>query len=145
MMKDEPEAYKTSEEVLAVVRKFETCVFAPGEFHHREHLTVALCYLMDSDGQAALQRLRANLFRFLSHHRIQENIYHETITLFWLRRVGHFLEQADKDIPLSETANQVISLCGEAKIIFAYYTKDLLESQRARTSWVEPNIKQLDF
>jgi hypothetical protein len=145
MMTDKPAAYKTSEEVLAVVQKFETCVFAPDAFHHREHLTVALCYLAESDEQAALKRLRSNLFRFLSHHRIEKNVYHETVTLFWLKRVRHFLEHTDRARELALLANDLIEECVDARLINTHFSKELLASEAARQQWVEPDLQALDF
>lgn len=144
-MKGKPEAYKTPEEVLAVVRKFEACAFTPNEFHHREHLTVALCYLTESDEQAALERVRFNLFRFLSHHRIQENVYHETITLFWLKRVRHFLEHTGSERGLASMANDLIEECGDARLINTHFSKQLLASDEARQKWVEPDLQSLEF
>jgi hypothetical protein len=139
------ERYESDEEVEAVVRKFEACLFAPDEFHHREHLTIALCYLLEADEGAALERLRANLFRFLNHHKIRENVYHETITLFWLKRVRHFLERADRERALAELANDLIAECGNAQIINSHFSKEFLASDEARAAWVEPDLQSLNF
>ncbi|HEY0545041.1 MAG TPA: hypothetical protein VGC91_06560 [Pyrinomonadaceae bacterium] len=144
-MRGKLERYESDEEVEAVVRKFEACLFSPGEFHHREHLTVALCYLLESNEQAALERLRANLFRFLEHHHIEANVYHETITLFWLKLVGHFLEGADKGRALAELTNDLIAECGEAHLVKAHFSRQLLDSEEARAAWVEPDLQSLNF
>jgi hypothetical protein len=144
-MNDAEDSYRTQAEVLEVVRKFEGCAYAPGDFHHREHLTVALCYLLEADEQAALERLRANLFRFLAHHQIKENVYHETITLFWLKRVGHFLHQADTGRALEELANGLIAECRDARLVKAHFSQRLLDSAEARQHWVEPDLQALGF
>ena len=139
------ERYESDEEVEAVVRKFEACLFAPDEFRHREHLTVALCYLLEADEQAALERLRANLFRFTKHHHIEAKVYHETITLFWLKRVRHFLEHADRERALAELANDLIAECSNARLVNAHFSQQLLDSEEARAAWVEPDLQSLGF
>ncbi|MBV9958735.1 MAG: hypothetical protein JO360_09955 [Acidobacteria bacterium] len=137
--------YESAAEVEAVVRKFEACLFGPDEFHHREHLTVALCYLLESNERTALERLRDNLFRFIRHHHIEANVYHETITLFWLKRVGRFLERSDKGRALAELANELIAECCDARLVKAYFSQPLLDSAEAREGWVEPDVQPLDF
>ena len=56
-MTDEVAPYRSDEEVSEVVRRFESCEFAPDEFKHRLHLTVALLYLLDSPYAEALERM----------------------------------------------------------------------------------------
>lgn len=144
-MADQLQSYTTAEEVEEVRRKFESCAYMPDEFHHREHLIVALCYLREATEQEALERLRSNLFRFLAHHRIQENVYHETITLFWLKRVRHFLERADAGRTLAELASDLFTECGDPHLLETHFSKERLASDEARRAWVEPDLKPLDF
>ena len=60
--------YVTSEEVRVVVRRFESCDFEPGGFHHSHHVTVAMCYLLESTEEEATSRMRAGLLQFLKLH-----------------------------------------------------------------------------
>jgi hypothetical protein len=144
-MNDAEDSYRTQAEVLEVVSKFETCAYAPDDFHHREHLVVALCYLLEADEQAALERLHANLLRFLAHHRVQADVYHETLTLFWLKRVRHFLECAGRGRELAWLANRLLRECGDAHLINLHYSKELLASPEARRQWVKPDRRKLMF
>lgn len=144
-MNDSLKPYETPAEVEAVVRKFESCIFGPSEFHHRDHLTVALCYLREATEEEAVARLRASLFRFLNHHGIQQEVYHETITIFWLKRVRHFLSQTDSARSLPELANELIRTCCDPQLINLYFSKELLSSAEARQRWVEPDVQPLDF
>lgn len=137
--------YTTAEEIEAVVRGFESCATAPSQFHHLEHLTVALWYLMDATETEALARLRANLLRFLAHHGVGANVYHETVTLFWLKRVRGFLSETNGERPLAAIANELIRACGDTRLIDAYFSKERLESEAARQGWVEPDVQPLDF
>jgi hypothetical protein len=143
-MENTLQTYETPEEVEAVVHRFESCAFAPQDFHHRDHLTVALCYLVGSTEQEAFERLRSSLFRFLDHHRL-EGVYNETITLFWLKLTRHFLNRADSAGTLVELANRLIKSCGNPQLIYTHFSKELLATEEAREGWVEPDLQPLKF
>ena len=49
---------------------FEAGAFAPADFSHRAHVRLAYVYLAESDVDLALERMRAALVMFLSHHGI---------------------------------------------------------------------------
>ncbi len=61
------ELYQTDEEVEEVVRRFESCELPPADFNHREHLLVALCYLLRMGDEEALARLRAAVRAYVPH------------------------------------------------------------------------------
>jgi len=138
-MADQTETYKTFEEIAEVVRRFESCAYDPAEFHHPEHLIVALRYLTEEGTeQAALARMRASLLRFVNHHKL-ERVYHETITLFWLKRVRLFLNQTDGERTPVRLVNELIQTCGDPQLIYAHFTKERLDTEEARASWIEPD------
>jgi len=64
----------TDQEFLAA---FETCSLS--EFHHRDHVRAAWCYLRDSTLLAALERFTKSLKRFAAAAG-RPHLYHETIT-----------------------------------------------------------------
>jgi hypothetical protein len=136
--------YQSDEEVSEVVRRFESCEFAPDEFKHRRHLAVALAYLLDSPYQVALERMRRGLHRFVAHHELS-GVYHETLTVFWLRRVLSFVERADRARGLARLANELSDACADPRVVFDYYSKERLESDEARSDWLDPDLRPLDF
>src|SRR5688572_3883214 len=140
---DEP--YRSDEEVEGVVRGFESCELPPSEFNHREHLVVALFYLTRESDAAALERIRANIARYAAAHGVNPSLYHETITVFWLRRVRGFVARGDSGRGLAEMANEVLSGCGPSRLVFEYYSEELVGSDEARRGWVEPDLRPLDF
>lgn len=144
-MNNPPQPYQSRDEIERVVRRFEDCTFGAGEFRHREHLTVALWYLSQSDAAAAAERMREGLYRFLDHQGVDRQKYHETITLFWVRRARAFLEQAEGQRSLTEIANELIEACNDAALIFTYYSRELIASLAARETWVEPDLQPFDF
>jgi hypothetical protein len=137
--------YRDDAEVEEVVRRFESCEFPPDDFKHRPHLTVALCYLLHSSDSDALERMRLGLARYIKAHGITPTLYHETITVFWLKRVRAFIERAGAGRPLAELANEMSEECSDSRLVFGYYSKELIDSERARSVWVEPDLRPLDF
>ena len=87
------ELYQTDEEVLDVVRRFESCELPPADFNHREHLLVALCYLLRMNDAEALAHIRARIGRYAAAHGVNPSLYHETITVFWLKRVRSYVDR----------------------------------------------------
>lgn len=139
------EKYRTAAEIAEVVRRFETCDFGPDEFRHREHLVVALWYLSESSIGEATRRMRDGLYSFLAHHGVDRQKYHETITLFWFKRVRALFEERKTSHSLVEIANEVVTACHEPKEIYDYYSRELLASEAARAGWAEPDLRPLDF
>ena len=139
------EPYQTDEEVLEVVRRFESCELPTADFNHREHLLVALCYLLHVDDAGALTRIRTNIGRYAAAHGVNPSLYHETITVFWLKRVRSYVDRADASLGLAEMTNALAAECGSSPLIFDYYSKDLIDTERARREWVEPDLRPLDF
>lgn len=136
--------YVSDEDVTEVVRRFESCEFAPDEFKHRRHLAVALVYLLDSPYSAALERVRQGLQRFIEHHGLS-GVYHETLTVFWMRRVLAFVEQTDRARSLAELANELSDACADPHLAGNYYSKERLDSDKARAYWLDSDLKPLDF
>ncbi|MGB8510647.1 MAG: hypothetical protein WCD76_19910 [Pyrinomonadaceae bacterium] len=137
--------YVHDAEVMEVVRKFESCEFTPSDFNHRLHLIVSLSYLLKYPEQEALSRLRQGINKFLKHHGIDANVYHETLTLFWMRRVNSFLVSCVSSRPLAGLANELIETCGDSRIVYDYYSQELIASEAARIAWAEPDLRALDF
>ena len=145
-MHAEAEPYRSDEEVLEVVRRFETCEFAPDDFKHRQHLVVALYHLLRGPERDAQARVREGILKFLAHHRIDPaSVYHETLTVFWVRRVAAFVRRAGRGRTLAALANELAGSCGSSRLVFDYYSKALIESDEARRAWAAPDLKPLDF
>jgi len=139
------EPYTSDEEVLGVVRRFESCELPPADFNHREHLLVALCYLLRAGDAEALARLRAGIGLYVAAHGINPGLYHETITAFWMRRVRAYLTRVGAGRGLADLINGLAAESGSSRLIFDYFSRELIDSERARREWVEPDLKPLDF
>jgi len=104
------------------IRAFEQGRIAPADFHHADHLRLALAYLTDSASVAeATDRMAASL-RACARAAGHEQKYHHTLTVAWVRLVARLLDQ---QLPL------------------AYYSRARLFSSDARERWIEPDLQDL--
>jgi hypothetical protein len=139
--------YRSDAEVEEVLRGFESCELPAAGFGHGRHLAVALALLVRLGGEeAAAARMREGLARFIAANGVDPRKYHETLTLFWVRRVGAFAAaRAGRGGTLAQLANELVEECGDSRLVYDYYSKALLDSEAARARWVEPDLKPLDF
>ena len=135
--------YKSRDDIELVVRGFESCTTGKDEFTHQDHLTVAVWYLHSFELRDAIDQMRMSLFRFLDHHGVGREVYNETITVFWMRLIQEFLSDTDRRQSLVEAANTVLEQFSNSRLIFEYYTEDVVRSPMAKKSWVEPDLKPL--
>jgi hypothetical protein len=137
--------YQSEAEIEAVVQGFESCTMSPEAFSHERHVTVALWYLRNATFEQAAQAMRAGLSRFINHNGVDPKKYHETMTLFWLRLTASEMKKLGPQLSLLDLTNAVVEKLANSKLQFDYYNRDFLMSDSARHSWVEPDLKQLDF
>ena len=138
-MPDAPH-YRTKEEIEDVVRRFETCAYTPEEFVHARHLTVAAWYFATMASEAAREKMRAGLRRFIAHR--GKNGYHATITEFWLERVGKIVtELREQEKDLVRLVNSVVERCSDKDLIYEFYSRERIASAEAKAKWIEPDIK----
>src|SRR5215831_10430758 len=123
-------------QILTLVDRFERCLLAKDEFHHRDHLAVAVAYLYACDLPSAMNRMRASLQRFAAHHGVA-GLYHETITRFWLQQAE---QRLDRSRCLCESVHKMQRDLGDKGLLSQYYSKQVLDSCEARERWIEPDL-----
>ncbi len=129
----------TDAQILTLVDRLERCLLGKEEFHHRDHLAVAVVYLYASDLEMAMDRMRSSLKRFAAHHSVT-GLYHETLTRFWLLQVDQRLERSRC---LEESVREVQEQFSDKNLAFEYYSRERIESKEAREKWLEPDLKEL--
>jgi len=135
--------YKNENELEAIVRGFESCTTPETDFPHRSHLVVATWYLNNTTVAEALRKMRASILNFLEHYGIKGK-YNETITLFWIIVVERFLRTLDANLSLLERTNAVVETLSDSRLMFEYYSKELMWSEPAMREWVDPDLKELE-
>jgi hypothetical protein len=137
------EYFKSEAELEAIVRGLESCTTPKTDFPHRSHLVVVTWYLNDATETEALQKMRASILNFLNHYGI-EGKYNETITLFWIIIVERFLKSLDANLSVLERTNAVVAALNDSRLMFEYYSKELLWAERSLREWVAPDLKGLE-
>jgi hypothetical protein len=101
--------YQSADEIEKVVRDFEACETGADDFHHREHLVVAVWFLHTMERDAALDRMRAGLLRFLDHYEGNTSKYSETITVFYIDKIVEKLNELGPEVSVVEKCNAVLA------------------------------------
>lgn len=138
--------FRTAGDVLEVVRRFEDCTLPREEWTHAAQLIVGLWYILQYDWPTAVERVRRGILRYNEAHGTRpppEGGYHETLTLFWLRRVRAFLEEGRNEARSLASLASELSETADRRLPFEYYTRERLFSAEARAGWVEPDLKPL--
>jgi hypothetical protein len=129
----------TDAEILTLVDRLERCILAKGDFHHRDHLTMAVVYLYSADLETAMDRMRSSLKRFAAHHGVT-GLYHETLTRFWLLQIERRLDRSEC---LEQSVRKVREQLNDKNLVFDYYSREQIDSKEARETWLPPDIKEL--
>ena len=138
--------YSTEEEIADLVRSFEEATVSRDDWKHAEHLVVALYYLSHHDREIAYAKMRSGIHNLLVKgfglDLTEEMPYHETITVFWMRTVASFLAGSNG----SSLPDKVAEMVGrfDKDYPLRFYSRELLFSDEARSSFVEPDIQLFD-
>ena len=132
--------FKDDEEIVDLVRRFESCAIRPEDFRHYQHLTVALWYVREFPYDLASEKMRAGIQKLATAY--GKTGYHETITLFWLLLVRDFAASASAE-RLCDLANRLAASYTGKNVINDYYSAELLTTPEAKERWIEPDLKSL--
>jgi nitroreductase len=119
-----------------LLEAFEACTLPPEHFKHREHVRVAWLMLREHELLAAIARFRAGLQRYAASLGASGK-YHETVT--WAFMI--LIHEACTSRPAAtwdEFARAHPDLLASS-LLGAYYSPELLASERARRSFVLPD------
>ena len=98
----------SEQEIERVVRGFEACRTSADEFKHKDHLVVAVWYVHNFGREAALERMREGLLRFLAHHQVDPKKYSEEITRYWIERIAQRLDD-EGNVSIVEKCNAILA------------------------------------
>ena len=136
--------FATDGEVAALVRAFENATIPTSEFTHAAHIAVALSYLNSFPPEQALERMREKIRAFAANHGVT-NLYHETLTTFWMRLLEHVASTSEPDLPLWRRINLIVEDWTKRHPVEAHYSTELIKSQAARDKWIPPDRLPLPF
>lgn len=113
----------------------------PAQFHHRDHLRLSWCLIRQHGTEAATQMITTGIQQFAAQHGQAEK-YHETLTRFWVRIVGHLIE-ARPDITEFPTLLATFPRLLDKDLPYRHWRRETMGSATARAEWVEPDLLAL--
>ncbi len=105
------------------------------QFHHRDHIRLAWIY-WQWYGNAAGARIAEAIKRYAAHLGKSDK-YHATMTHAWMRLV------ADRACATFEETIVAHPELLDKEFLRTYYSQALLDTQQARSKFVEPDLKPL--
>ena len=106
-------------------------------------MAVALSYLAEDSLEEARARMREMLLRFTAHYHV--DVYHETLTTFWMRLLDHVANNHYRDVPLWRRINLIVARWGGSAPVEAHYSHAVIKSKTARETWIAPDRLPLPF
>jgi hypothetical protein len=122
---------------LEFLRAFERCEISNESFHHKDHIRLAWTYLKLCGPVEAPARMSAAIRNFAAHHGATAK-YHETVTVAWM----HLVAQASHCAAFEEVIAEFPQFFDKAYLA-EFYSKETLQSESARMSFVAPDKKPL--
>jgi hypothetical protein len=134
------------EEVASFVAAFERGDWPRADWTHHTHLTMATWYLFTVPPSKLLATLEKRIRSYNESVGIvndQSSGYHETLTRFWITVIRDYFE-SNKFYFSIEVFRKMARLLGHSELPLEYYSRDLLFSARARSEWVDPDLKGIE-
>jgi hypothetical protein len=126
---------------VELTRALERCQIANDCFHHLSHLHVAWVYLSESSCVEEAATKMCNTLRRFAAHAGKAKKYHETITLFWVRILAEM-----RAVSFGQGLEQIVQANPrllEKNFPLDYYSSERLFNEKARVSWIGPDLKPL--
>ena len=111
----------------------------PGEeFRHRGHLRLAWLVLSRHQRDEAESIVAREIKQFAVANGASGR-YHDTLTRFWIRLVGHAMENA----PDAGSIDQLLSrfpFLLDKSLPYRHWQGETFNSDKARAGWIEPDL-----
>jgi hypothetical protein len=112
-----------------------------GEFHHRDHLRLTWLVLSRHGRERGSRMLAHGISHFAAAHG-QASRYHETMTRFWIWLVDH-VRTSQPQLDSFEEFLTAFPAALDKNLPFRHWTKEVMMSPSARSTWVEPDMVPL--
>lgn len=111
-------------------------------FRHYDHVRLAWIFLREAELAPATERMVATLQRFGLHHRGDLSRYHDTLTRAFMHLVAAHIRMTPGIESFDEFASHHPDLLNKNALLH-FYSDALLNGDRARREWVEPDLRAL--
>lgn len=133
-------------EIARLVEDFQSASIDRVRWTHEAHLIVATWHVLQFEADEALAKMRVGIQRLNAANGVSQTrtgVYHETLTCLYMTLVRQAVAVMDAARPLEEIADGVIARCGDRRLPLRFYSEATLMSWRARTSFVEPDLREI--
>jgi hypothetical protein len=124
------------------VRAFEQCRLPPGTFHHADHIRLAWIYVCRHGSEGAEARLLTGLRKMALQANAPQKFLH-TATIAWTRLVAA-AQCKNPEMKIFEDWVKRHAHLLDRTLLCAYYSAGRLETEAARSGWLEPDLAPLD-
>jgi hypothetical protein len=112
-----------------------------GGFHHRDHIRLAW-RLNRELGVVVAPETIARAIQHVAAQHGQPKKYHETLTQFWARIVGHHAVRQPELTDFEQFISAYPQLL-DKELPTRHWRRETLYSEAARAAWVEPDLLAL--
>ena len=109
---------------------------ANSEFRHRDHLRLAWLAVRRHGDGAAEEVVTAGIRRFAQHNS-HGPLYHDTMTRFWLRLVGHAVSARPEIVDFDEFL-AAFPLLLDKSAPLRHWSREAMFGPEARAAWQDP-------
>lgn len=136
----------TNTRIFRVITGLRDRSLPKAEWTHHAHLAAGAALIGElglNAAETAMPSMIRSYNEALGGKNTDSEGYHHTLTLFFLRKINAYLENAP-DTPLPERVTQLLaSPLAQSDYPLKYYTRELLFSVEARRDWVSPNLQPI--
>jgi hypothetical protein len=134
---------KSEQTFAGFLDSFERGTLGKPLWTHAAHLAVGTWYLVTFPEGTAIERVRTGIRHYnecVGTANTEHSGYHETLTIFWLKIIGRFLEARGAGGRTLDQVRCVVEEFGGRRDLFKqYYSFDVVGSREARACWVAPD------
>jgi len=131
-------------EVYSLIKAFENRTIPKIEWNHEAYLAVGLYYCRTRPFAVAKNMMRDGVYWLNDSHgtpNTDNSGYHETLTVFWLKRIWNFLDERMDALSLADLSNELIERFPDPALPLRYYSRGTLFSTLARHEYLPPDLR----
>lgn len=123
--------------------QFTNCTLKPELFSHEAHLRLGWINIKNLGLKKGEENIQKQLQNFVAHVGAQDK-YNKTVTIVAMKAIYHFMKQTKTD-NFKDFINENSKLKNNFKqLIASHYSNDIFKSQKAKTSFLEPDLIPFD-
>ena len=120
---------------------YERAIGHPSPYVHAAPMAVAPWYVTHLPFAAAVDTMRTNLRQFVAAYH-QGQLYHATMTLFWMKLLRHVLDVTEPDQAFADVVYAVLTRFGTMPVVSTHYSRDHLAHLALDSRWLLRSLAQ---